>query len=224
MSALDKENIGTWVKNGVMTFKLQDHGCQESVVGFATCEGEHYWLNCSGINKVDVMLDCNLLSGSPRFIFTTKKGSPVPISIDLAHRRACHAGENMVRNMETRADRLKLKKGAGVTFPCTPCIKGKGHALPFGKERSIRSKPGEFLYLDVWGPISIASHGGERYLVTFTDDATRFCWLFLLNTRQPICQASITRGIDEFCEDQQISAHHAGTTGRIVPRSDYSES
>ena len=31
--------------------------------------------------------------------------------------------------------------------------------------------------------MSIASHGSERYLVTFTDDATRSTWLFLLKSR-----------------------------------------
>lgn len=35
---------------------------------------------------------------------------------------------------------------------CTPCVKGQCHVLPFGKERSIKSRPGEFLHLDIWGP------------------------------------------------------------------------
>jgi hypothetical protein len=107
-----------------------------------TCEGEHYWLNCAGIDKIDHMIDCNLVTGSPNSVFATVNasavqpvmfsftgsktngrlwaieilmfechhailclvtGSPnsvfatqreiIPISIDLAHRRACHAGE-----------------------------------------------------------------------------------------------------------------------------------
>ncbi|KAG0153439.1 hypothetical protein PDIDSM_5292 [Penicillium digitatum] len=149
MSALDKADIGTWTKNGMMTFKHQDFYGPESTMGFATCEGEHYWLNCAGIDKIDHMIDCNLVTGSPNSVFATQR-EIIPISIDLAHRRACHAGEERVRKMEIFADGVKLKKGAGVTFPCAPCIKGKGHALPFGEERSIRSKPGEFIHLDVW--------------------------------------------------------------------------
>ncbi|KAG0159435.1 hypothetical protein PDIDSM_6957 [Penicillium digitatum] len=190
MSALDKADIGTWTKNGMMTFKHQDFYGPESTMGFATCEGEHYWLNCAGIDKIDHMIDCNLVTGSPNSVFATQR-EIIPISIDLAHRRACHAGEERVRKMEIFADGVKLKKGAGVTFPCAPCIKGKGHALPFGEERSIRSKPGEFIHLDVWGPISIASHGGEHYFVTFTDDATRFTWLFLLKSRSQVTEVYI---------------------------------
>lgn len=120
-------------------------------------------------------------------VFATKKGSsPAPISIDLAHRRACHAGENRVRKTESCGVGIKLKKGASVTFPCAPCIRGKGYALPFGRERSIWSKPGEFIHLDVWGPISIASHGGEKYVITFTADATRFTWLFLIKSQSQV--------------------------------------
>ncbi|QQK46720.1 hypothetical protein Pdw03_1618 [Penicillium digitatum] len=174
MSALDKADIGTWTKNGMMTFKHQDFYGPESTMGFATCEGEHYWLNCAGIDKIDHMIDCNLVTGSPNSVFATQR-EIIPISIDLAHRRACHAGEERVRKMEIFADGVKLKKGAGVTFPCAPCIKGKGHALPFGEERSIRSKPGEFIHLDVWGPISIASHGvTEVYIKLETYLKTQF--------------------------------------------------
>ncbi|KAG0156026.1 hypothetical protein PDIDSM_3202 [Penicillium digitatum] len=120
------------------------------------------------------MIDCNLVTGSPNSVFATQR-EIIPISIDLAHRRACHAGEERVRKMEIFADGVKLKKGASVTFPCAPCIKGKGHALHFGKERSIRSKPGEFIHLDVWGPISIASHGvTEVYIQLETYLKTQF--------------------------------------------------
>ncbi|KAG0159725.1 hypothetical protein PDIDSM_7249 [Penicillium digitatum] len=69
MSALDKEDIGTWTKNGMMTFKHQDNHGPESTIGFATCKGEHYWLNCAGIDKINHMLDCNLVTGSPNSIF-----------------------------------------------------------------------------------------------------------------------------------------------------------
>jgi hypothetical protein len=177
MSALDKDDIGTWTKSGFMTFKHQDQtfGGPESIVGFAICEGEHYWLNCNGIDKVDYMLDCNLVTRSPNSVFAIKRGSsPAAISMDLAHRRVCYASEDRVKKIEIYVDGIALKPSTGVTFLCTLCIKGKGHSLPFGKVRSIRSRPGEFIYLNVWGLISIASYSGKHYFITFTDDATRF--------------------------------------------------
>ncbi|KAJ5413507.1 hypothetical protein N7465_005812 [Penicillium sp. CMV-2018d] len=99
ISALDKEDIGTSVKNKVMTFKWHS----ESIVGYAAREGEHYWINCSG---------ANLLSRSPSSVFATKHNSPVPISVDLAHRRAYYASENRVRKIESCYNDIKLQKGA----------------------------------------------------------------------------------------------------------------
>ena len=51
--------------------------------------------------------------------------------------------------MEVYSDSIKLKKGAGIIFLYTLYIKGKGYALPFGKERSIRLKPSNLIYLNV---------------------------------------------------------------------------
>lgn len=88
-----------------------------------------------------------MLSLPPQLCLCYQKGSsPAPISIDLAHRRACHAGENRVRKQETCGDGIKLKKGAGVTFPCAPCIKGKGYALPLAKkDQSDQSLANSFI-------------------------------------------------------------------------------
>ncbi|KAG0156199.1 hypothetical protein PDIDSM_3376 [Penicillium digitatum] len=157
MSALDKADIGTWTKNGMMTFKHQDFYGPESTIGFATCEGEHYWLNCAGIDKIDHMIDCNLVTGSPNSVFATQR-EIIPISIDLAHRRACHAGEERVRKMEIFADGVKLKKGAGVTFPCAPCIK------------------------DVWGPISMRLTESPRYIQLETYLKTQFNYVIKKGT------------------------------------------
>ena len=97
-----------------------------------------------------LILDSNLVSGSPNSVFTIKKGSsPTPISVNLAYRRAYHASKNRVRKIEVYSDSIKLKKGAGITFLYTLYIKGKGYTLPFGKERSIRLKPSDLIYLDV---------------------------------------------------------------------------
>ncbi|KAJ5478556.1 hypothetical protein N7530_004065 [Penicillium desertorum] len=120
-----------------MIFKYQDQtfGGPESIVGFAIYEGEYYWLNCNGIDKVDYMLDCNLIIGSLNLVFVVRKSRSniAPISVDLAYRRVYYTSEDCVKKIEVYIDRIALKPGTGVTFPCTPYIKGKGHSLPFGK-------------------------------------------------------------------------------------------
>jgi hypothetical protein len=69
--------------------------------------------------------------------------------VDLAYRRIYYTSKDRVKKIEIYIDRITLKPGTGVTFLYTLYIKGKGHSLPFGKVRSIRSRPGEFIYLNV---------------------------------------------------------------------------
>lgn len=107
------------------------------------------------------------------------------ISIDLAHRRACNAGEHRVKNMMHHSTGINIKKGA-LKHPYTPCIEGKSHALPFAHVKEIKTHPGEKLRLDVCGPVSIATLGREHYFLTVTDDASRFCRIFLIKSRDPV--------------------------------------
>ena len=108
------------------------------------------------------------------------------IPMDLAHRRACHAGEARVKKTQDHVEGLHIKKGTILTRPCAPCVQGKGHALPFSKNKAIRTNPGDLLHIDIWGPCSIASYRGYNYYVTFTDDASRFCWVFLIKQKSEL--------------------------------------
>jgi hypothetical protein len=60
--------------------------------------------------------------------------------MDLAHRRACHAGEARVKKTQDHVEGLNIKKSSVLTRPYALCVLGKGHALPFGKNKSIRTK------------------------------------------------------------------------------------
>ncbi|OQE41636.1 hypothetical protein PENNAL_c0722G11228, partial [Penicillium nalgiovense] len=100
-----------------------------------------------------------------------------------------------VKKTQDHVEGLQIKKGTVLTRPCAPCVQGKGHALPFGKNKSIRTKPGDLIHIDIWGPCSIASYGGYNYYVTFTDDASRFCWVFLLKHKSEL--------LDKFIQIEQ---------------------
>ncbi|KAJ5472442.1 hypothetical protein N7530_006443 [Penicillium desertorum] len=66
-------------------------------------------------------------------VFTTKRGSLAPISIDLTYRRIYYTGKDYIKKIEIYIDRIALKPSTNVTFLYTPYIKGKGYSLPFGK-------------------------------------------------------------------------------------------
>lgn len=64
---------------------------------------------------------------------------------------------------------------------CEGCVKGKLHREPFDKEGAWRAKhPLELVHTDLCGPMQTESVGGNRYFITFIDDFSRMCWIYLL--------------------------------------------
>src|SRR5277367_3433913 len=57
---------------------------------------------------------------------------------------------------------------------CLGCALGKIHRSPFPSTNNRQVKKGALIHSDICGPIQVRSVGGNRYLVTFIDDATRF--------------------------------------------------
>ncbi|KAJ5124498.1 uncharacterized protein N7515_008323 [Penicillium bovifimosum] len=170
---------------------------------YATVQSNQYWLHTyygsiaqlCHFMRVDSITRSSgspqaldMLSPEDRDLYTAAAQSKdiAAISMDLAHRRACHAGEARVKKTQDHVEGLNIKKSSVLTRPCAPCVQGKGHALPFGKNKSIRTKPGDLIHIDIWGPCSIASYGGYNYYVTLTDDASRFCWMFLLKHKSEL--------------------------------------
>jgi hypothetical protein len=62
---------------------------------------------------------------------------------------------------------------------CEPCIKGKMTAKPFSKCWKS-SDLLEIIHSDICGPLRIKTHRGMEYFVTFTDDYSRYGYIYLL--------------------------------------------
>ena len=63
---------------------------------------------------------------------------------------------------------------------CSECKLTKFFALPFNRSISVSSSPFDFIHSDVWGPSPVATKEGSRYYVSFIDDHTRYCWVYLM--------------------------------------------
>ena len=48
---------------------------------------------------------------------------------------------------------------------------------------------GDLVYTDVWGPATIATRQGQKYFITFTDDATRYTITFPLHSKDEALMA-----------------------------------
>lgn len=95
--------------------------------------------------------------------------------IDVWHRRLGHLNEWDLKNL------LKYNAAYGLKFngrdrlkECKTCIKGKLSSLKFPKTSRRDSKPLDIIHSDLCGPMQTTSLGGNRYFITFIDDATGF--------------------------------------------------
>jgi hypothetical protein len=65
-------------------------------------------------------------------------------------------------------------------FYCNGCKLVKCFALPFDRSIFVSSFPFDLIHSDVWKPSLVATKGGSRYYVSFIDDHTHYCWVYLL--------------------------------------------
>ena len=70
--------------------------------------------------------------------------------------------------------------------PCDYCLFGKQHRVSFQKNSTRKLKKLEVVYYDVCGLIEVDFLGGNKYFVTFIDDALRKTWVYLLHTKSQV--------------------------------------
>ena len=69
-------------------------------------------------------------------------------------------------------------------FPvCEPCLEGKMTKRPFNAKGRRAQELLELVYTDVCGPMSILARGGYEYFITFTDDYSRYGYVYLMRRK-----------------------------------------
>ena len=113
----------------------------------------------------------------------------------LWHQRFCHLGyDNMKKLVSQDMVRgLKFDFSCDTDF-CEHCCNGKNARKPF-KSMKVRrnSVPLELIHSDVCGKLNPKSLGGAEYFVTFIDDCSRYCWIFMLK-----CKSEVFKVFKEF--------------------------
>jgi len=67
---------------------------------------------------------------------------------------------------------------------CDTCVLTKQRRLPFPRQASFRAKEKlELMHGDLCGPVTPATPGGRRYFLLLVDDASRYMWAVLLDTK-----------------------------------------
>ena len=63
---------------------------------------------------------------------------------------------------------------------CESCLLGKMTKTPFAKSCERASDLLELVHSDVCGPMSTTARGGYEYFITFTDDLSRYGYVYLM--------------------------------------------
>lgn len=97
------------------------------------------------------------------------------------HTRLGHVNEHILKEMLSKEIVHGLdfdsKESIGL---CEVCIKGKQTQRSFPQREEVKtSSTLEIIHTDICGPMRVSSKGGAKYFITFIDDKSRWCEIFL---------------------------------------------
>ncbi|XP_057749111.1 retrovirus-related Pol polyprotein from transposon RE1 isoform X1 [Arachis stenosperma] len=114
--------------------------------------------------------------------FSGISSMPIKDQIILWHNRLGHPSfpylKHLFPNLFKNIDSSLLK--------CESCIRLKSHRAPYYSQPYHASKPFHLIHSDVWGPSKITTQFGKKWFVTFIDDHTRLCWIYLMHEKSEV--------------------------------------
>jgi hypothetical protein len=116
----------------------------------------------------------------------------------LWHCRLGHIGVKRMKKLHS--DRLLESLDFESFDTCEPCLMGKMTKTPFSKIMERATDLLEIIHTNVCGPMSILTHGGYRYFLTFTDDLSRYGYVYLMKHK--------SEKFEKFKEFQNEVEHH----------------
>ena len=105
---------------------------------------------------------------------------------DLWHQRLGHVHESRLKKCVQNefVQGIDIEKMTALSF-CEGCLAGKMFRKPFPTVGEIRStRKLQLVHSDVCGPMQTQPIGGAKYFVTFIDDYTRCCAVYMLHETQ----------------------------------------
>ena len=114
-------------------------------------------------------------------------------TLPLWHQRLGHVNEKRLKTAIKKrlivgVDVDKCDANTDIPF-CEACVQSKQTHKPFttGSSTFVQSKDIlQLIHSDVCGPMSVGSLGGARYFVTFTDDYSRFSYIYFLKHKSEV--------------------------------------
>ena len=101
------------------------------------------------------------------------------------HRRLSHPNTQILSHV-LNASFLGHRERSSLSLECDSCKLGKNKTLSFPLHASRASHCFDLIHSDVWGPSLISSHEQFKYYVTFSDDHSRFTWVYFLRSKYEV--------------------------------------
>ena len=104
----------------------------------------------------------------------------------LWHGRLGHIGVKRMKKLHT--DGLLESLDYESLGTCEPCLMGKMTKTPFSGTMERASDLLEIIHTDVCDPMSVKARGEYRYFLTFTDDLSRYGYIYLMKHKSEIVE------------------------------------
>jgi hypothetical protein len=100
---------------------------------------------------------------------------------DIWHSRLCHVNFESIKRLSDMSliPEYKHVKGS----KCGICVQAKQPRKPFHTIDGRSTTPLELIHSDICEMNGIITKGGKRYFFSLIDDANRFCYIYLLRTK-----------------------------------------
>ena len=105
----------------------------------------------------------------------------------LWHRRYGHLGEKSLRKLakEKLVQQFDYNEMKAIRF-CEACVGGKHQRGRFENSETQTKEILKLVHSDVCDKMRHRSIGGAEYFVTFTDDKSRYSWVYPIKTKDQV--------------------------------------
>jgi hypothetical protein len=134
-----------------------------------TFVGKSY--DCGHLFRLSLMDVCNNIMNSVS----------ICDEIDLWHSRLCHVNFGCLVRLANMSLIPKFTHVKG--SKCHACVQSKQTRKPHKATEPRNLAPLELVHSDLCEMNGVLTKGGKRYFMTFIDDCTRFCYVYLLKTK-----------------------------------------